>query len=135
MSSRVARTGDVFESGCDQFDVTSLHRPDTRWRFVDAAGHTHRWYMQGQPAESYRPDAKYETPTLTWVHDGWGYYEDGERYAIGHHECSECRERIEPHFCADDFRQYLPGPRWFCINGEPVSPEEFQRRFEAAQSS
>jgi hypothetical protein len=130
----VHRRGDVvFEAGCDLIDVTSLHRPDTSWRAVDVASHTHRWYANGQPAESYRPDAKYETPTLRWVHDDWGYYEDGERYSIGHHECRDCGERIEPRYRADDTRQMIQGLLWFTINGESVSAEEFERRFQGAQ--
>jgi hypothetical protein len=133
MASMVSRNGDVFESGCDLIDVTSLHRPDTSWRIVDAAGHAHRWYANGQPADTYRPEATYDVPTLRWVHDDWGYFEDGERYEIGHHECRDCGEHIEPRSRADDCTQMIPGPRWFTINGEPVSPEEFKRRFESAQ--
>jgi hypothetical protein len=32
--------------GGRDFEVTSLNRPDTAWRFVDAAGHEHRWYVK-----------------------------------------------------------------------------------------
>ena len=39
-----AKNGDVFEMRCDIIDVTSMSRVDTSWRFVDPAGHEHRWY-------------------------------------------------------------------------------------------
>jgi len=122
---------DVFEAGADMIEVTSQHRPDTNWRVVDAQGHEHRWYVDGKPAVSYNPSAKHETPTLVDVHDGWGYWEDGERYAIHHYECRQCGEHIEPRYTADTNRQYIPGLRWCRINGESVSKEEFERRWSA----
>jgi hypothetical protein len=130
----VSRQADVFETGCDWIDVTSLHRPDTAWRVIDAAGHPHQWYTAEHPAETYRPSLAYDVPTLRWVHDGWGYYDDGERYAIGHYECPSCGEWIEPQYRADDYTQYVPGLRWYTINGESVSPDEFAQRLKAAQS-
>lgn len=81
---------DVFESGCEPIDVTSLRRPDTGWRHIDAHGHEHRWYTDGVPADTYSPTKSYDVPTLTWVVDGTEYYEDGEPYEYGHHECREC---------------------------------------------
>lgn len=124
---------DTFEMNCDLLDVTSLHRPDTSWRFTDAHGHEHRWHVDGQPAESYRPEAKHETPTLRWVFDEWEYWDDGERYQIGHHECRQCGEHIEPRYTADTSTQYIPGMRHYRINGEPVSKDEFERRVEEAR--
>jgi hypothetical protein len=133
MPTLLSRAGDVFETGCDLMEATSSYRPDTGWRVVDAQGHEHRWYVDGAPAVSYHPSAKHETPTLVWIFERWGYYEDGERYAIGHHECHACGEPIEPRFTADTTRQYVPGLRWFRINGESVSPEEFERRVHEAR--
>jgi hypothetical protein len=124
----ISVNGESFESGCDMLDVTSVHRPDTNWRKVDARGHEHQWFVGGKPAASYNPSTKHELPTLVWVHDDWGYYEDGERYEIGHYECRECGEHVEPAYTADQWQQHIPGLRWFRINGEPVSKEEFERR-------
>lgn len=127
MQARAAN-GDVFESGCEFVDVTMLHRPDTNWRYVDKHGHEHRWYVEGQPVTIYRPQNQHQTPTLKWVFEEWGYYEDGERYQIGHHECVDCGEHIEPRYTADDTKQMIPGLRWYQINGQSVSREEFERR-------
>lgn len=126
---------DVFDCGTDVVEVTRLHRPDTDWRFVDASGHEHRWYSNGVPAKYYSASDKYDTPTLIWVKDGEEYWDgDDEPHDVGHLECRQCGERVTPGYTADTSRQYVPGLRWFRINGENVSPEEFQRRYEAAQS-
>jgi len=120
-----------FATGCDLIEVTSLHRPDTAWRFVDAKGHEHRWYVNGQPAATYRPEARFETPTLIWVKDGEEYWEDDdEPHDVGHLECRECSAHVKPGYKPDDCTQHIPGLRWFRINGESVSKEEFERRVE-----
>ena len=121
--------GKIFEMSCDLMDVTSLHRPDTDWRFVDARGHEHRWYVDGKPAATYRPSAALETPTLKRVFEKWGYYEDGDRYPIGHHECKECGEHIEPRYRADDTTQYIAGMRRYRVDGHNVSADEFKRQY------
>jgi hypothetical protein len=129
--SFISKSGDLFESG-NFLDVTSLHRPDTSWRQLDAHGHEHRWYVEGKPAVSYRPSDKHETPTLVWVKDGEAYWpDDDEPHDVGHLECRQCGEHIEPRYCADTTTQHIAGPRWYRINGESVSFDEFERRFEA----
>jgi hypothetical protein len=131
---KLAAGRDIFETGCDLIDVTSLHRPDPRWRLVDAHGHEHRWYVDGKLAVSYRPEAHYETPTLVWIKDGEEYWEDDdEPHPVGHLECRECGERIEPGYTADDTTQQIPGLRWCRINGQLVSREEFDRRLTEAR--
>jgi hypothetical protein len=77
--------------GGELLDVTSLSRPDITWRYVDAMGHWHQWYADGNPAESYSPLRTYDVPTLTCIVDVEG---DDEHPAISHYECRECR-RIE----------------------------------------
>jgi len=124
----VSSDDEVFESGCDLIDVTSMNRPDTAWHFVDAQGHEHQWYVNGKPAVSYNPSATHELPTLAWVVDGVGYYEDGEPYDIGHYQCLICGEHVTPRGTADTVKQQIPGLRWFRINGERVSEEEYRRR-------
>jgi hypothetical protein len=130
----IAHVGpDVFEMQCDLVDVTSLHRPDPTWRHVDAHGHEHRWYVDGTPAVSYDPSARYETPSLVWVKDGEEFWDgDDEPHDVGHLECRQCGDHVEPRYTADDTRQHIPGLRRYRINGEPVTPEEFARRYKAA---
>jgi hypothetical protein len=124
--------GDVFETDCDLVDVTSMHRPDTSWRHVDTYGHTHRWFRDGQPADAYAPQGQYEVPTIRWVFESYGFYEDGTQYEIGHHECRQCGDRLEPRYTADSECQYVPGLRRYRINGEPVTAETFTARLKAA---
>jgi hypothetical protein len=125
----LAPNGDVFETLCGLIEVTSLHRPDLAWRFVDAEGHEHRWFLNGRPATDYRPDATYETPSLRRVFDHWDYDEDGERFARYRHDCRICRQTIEPGYRADDTTQYIAGLRTWRINDRPVTHDEFKRRF------
>lgn len=128
-------TNDVFEMSRDLIDVTSMHRPDTSWRFVDAVGHEHRWHVNGKPAESYNPSARYETTTLLWVKDGEEYWEDDdEPHAVGHTECRQCGEHIEPRYTADTTTQHIPGIAHYRINGESVPKEEFERRYATARA-
>jgi hypothetical protein len=123
----VTASGTTFETGCDLIDATSSHRPDTDWRIVDGAGHEHRWFFGDKPATEYNPSARYSVPSLKWVVDGVAYWEDGEPYDVGHHECRVCREHIEPGYTADAYTQYVPGLRWCRINGESVTREQFER--------
>lgn len=133
MKDTIVVGSDVFKVERDLIDVTSLHRPDVGWRHVDAAGHEHRWFTEGRPAESYRGGAKYDVPSLVWVKDGVAYDEDGEPYNVGHNECRICGEHVEPHYTADTHTVYMAGLARFTINGEPVGREEFERRLEAAK--
>ena len=124
---------DMFECGCEPIDVTSASRPDTSWRVVDAHGHVHEWYVDGTPATAYYPEANHETPTLVWVKDGEEYWEDDdEPHDVGHRECRQCGEHIEPRYTADTCQIYIAGPRWCKINGQLVTLEEFVLRVKAA---
>jgi hypothetical protein len=122
-------SGRVFECEVERIDVTCLHRPDDAWAFTDAAGHEHRWHFDGKPG-TYRPQAKADVPTLKWVRTGTGYYEDGEPYAIGHHECRECGEHVTPQHTADSHRQYVPGLRYYSIDGQSVDEATFRAEAE-----
>jgi hypothetical protein len=66
------------------------------------------------------------------MHDGWEYFEDGERIELTHLECKLCGERVKPGYTADDTPQYIQGIRRCTINGVSVSKEEFERRLKAA---
>src|SRR5688572_15765910 len=122
----------MFEAGSELIDVTSSHRTDTSWRFTDAAGHIHQWWDKGdgKPAGAYNPNNKYYIPSVEVVSDGKGYWEDGDEYEKWHYECKECRQHITPGYTADTTKQYISGLRWFKIDGQYVTPEEFKRRFE-----
>lgn len=118
----------------DLMEVTSLRRPDVRWRFVDAQGHEHRWYLEGAPATYYAATCHYDTPTLIWVKDGEEYWEDDdEPHDVGHLECKQCGEPVKPGYTADDHKQYVPGLLRCYINGVSVSKEEYERRWLEAQ--
>jgi hypothetical protein len=120
--------GDVaFEIFQDQIEVTMLSRPDEHWRFVDAAGHEHRWYVDGAPVTTYSPTASHELPTLNHVED----YPATEDYpSVSHYECAQCGEHVRPGYTSDHHRQFVAGLKRCYINGEPVSEEEFRRRGE-----
>ena len=161
-----------FSYGCDPVEVTSLHRPDTGWRVVDAKGHEHRWYDSGResrceaceagyrlvadgihyddarggwtwglcrkltpfPATNYNAVHDYVTPTLLWVKDGEEFWEDDdEPHDVGHLECRQCGEHVSPGYTADTYRVYIPGLRWYRINGESVSEQDFERRLAEAR--
>jgi hypothetical protein len=130
-----APNGQTFEAYCDLIDVTSLHRMDPAWRFVDAAGHVHVWYdaETNQPATKYDPTCRYVVPTIEWVIDGYDY-EDGDDEGVpyGHHECSECRERVVPGYRPDDHVQQIAGLMHYLVDGHHVSKSEFYAAARAA---
>lgn len=132
METRTAN-GDVFDMQREMIDVTRASRPDPQWQVMDAHGHRHQWYTNGEPARRYDPLATYELPTLLTVFDGWRYDEDGERYAMEHYECRACGQRIVPGTTADSETVYIPGLASYRINGESVSPDEFKRRLDEAR--
>ncbi len=125
--------GHTFYAHCDMLDVTSMSRPNTAWTHVDAEGHEHRWYMplneQQTPAAAYRydPQVRYTLPTLVKVHDGWDYWEDGERTERWHYACKTCGEPVRPGYKADDYEQYIPGIKSYYVDGQLVRREEFFR--------
>ncbi len=115
----------------DMIDVTSMNRPDTTWKVVDAAGHEHRWYVDGKSAGHYDPSAHHELPTLVWVTTGAGHYPDGSEYDVGHYECRECGEEVEhPRSTSDSFTQRIPFGVITCeIDGVPVTREQFEKSY------
>lgn len=124
-------SGDLVESGGDLLDMSSSRRPDLAWRFVDGHGHAHRWHEGDLPASTYRPDRTYHVPSVRWVHEGWDYYEDGERTERGHYECRDCGEVVTRGFTADATRQLVPGLQWYRINGEAATKEDVERLLAA----
>lgn len=124
-----------------EIEVTSASRPDPRWVFTDAAGHVHRWHVNGQPATDYDHLKTYTVPTLVRVDDEPLYGTDGEdeygeEYLIKqwHHECAKCHAVVEPGTCADTVRQFLPGLNRaspFTITITPETPEALQPYMDA----
>lgn len=133
-----SKSGNTYRIERSMLEVTSMSRPDTDWKVLDAHGHEHRWYVEsGGPdghhisASRYSPQHRYITPTLNWIHERFAYYEDGSRYSIGHYACAQCGERIEnPRTKADDCEQYVPGLARYYVNDRSVQPEEFKRLVE-----
>ena len=122
---------DVFSLERSVIEVTSMHRPDPQWHFVDKQGHEHVWFDgEGVATRNYNPRTRYTLRTVTRVHDGWVYDEDGERREVWHWECSQCGEQVNPGYTADDCEQYIPGIAHYKINGVTVSQEEFERRWK-----
>lgn len=109
-------------------EVTSMHRPDTNWEYVDEQGHRHCWYVEGkeEPAGVYDAGNSYYTPTLRWVKEGTEYYPDGSPYEVGHHECVDCGEEVEKKYTSDTHPQYIQGPKRFYIDDRGVDKEEFE---------
>jgi hypothetical protein len=119
-----------FSVECDMVDVTMRHRPDVAWVHVDPNGHRHVWYLGNEPATNYRPTDTYVLPTLDLVVDVPG---DDEHPAVTHRECKLCRARVDPGYCADDTRQFMPGFRRYYIKGEPVSARDFEAALKAVE--
>jgi hypothetical protein len=131
--SKLHLSDHTFACEYDRIEVTALHRPDETWRHVDAQGHEHRWYTNGQPVTRYDPNAEHTTPTLVWVKDGEEWYEDDdEPHDVGHTECRICGEHIQPGYTSDKARQFIRGIGHFYIDDEPVPEDEFRRRLAEA---
>lgn len=128
MAKIVADNGDVFEKHQEFMDATSIHRPDTSWRFTDSHGHVHQWYVGDIPAGTYSPVTQYITPTIEFIKTGTSCFEDGEPYDIGYYACKECGDTVNAGFTADSYTQYVPGLTHYSINGRSVKLDEFMRR-------
>lgn len=117
----------TFETGCEMLEVTSMNHPDPSWSYADKAGHVHRWSI-----EKKEDRVQYDLPTLMWIKDG----EDEEGFALGHTECRVCREHVTSGYTADLYHVFIPGPRWYRIDGQRVSAQEYhiQMAEEAAKN-
>lgn len=134
MSIWHAANGDVFRLERELIEVTSMSRPDVGWSFTDKAGHVHVWARKdGYPLDGYRPDAAYHVPTVEWVKTGETCYEnDDEITELGELRCRQCGEKVTLGLCADTHEQYIAGPTHCYINDQPVTRDEFERRFKEA---
>lgn len=101
----------------DQLDVTPRDEPDPRWSHRDAAGHEHRWHLEGETAT---------LPTCIRVQDA----EATEEYpALSHLECRHCGEHVRPGRRAPDCRRYVAGLRRYYIDGRLASEAEVHTLF------
>lgn len=114
----------------DLINVSSNHRPDENWKFTDSQGHIHHWVDENGITGKYRPERHYSVPTAKWIVDGIEYFPDGSPYEVGHYECLECGETIEPRYKTDTVDQYITGMTHYYIDGREVSEEEFLQEAE-----
>jgi len=105
----------------DVIQVPAVTEPDPGWRYVDKAGHEHRWAVRYGDGE---------IPTCNVHVEQIGYYPDGEpRYQVRYF-CKECGEEIFPRVVPCVFPHYVPGPVHYFINGREVSKEEAETAIE-----
>jgi hypothetical protein len=123
----------AFEITREMIDVTSLSRPDTSWRFVDAAGHVHQWFVGDRPAERYDPSASYVLPTLHAVETGRWFDEEGEEHVDEEYRCVQCEAVVVPRTRADDTQMFIPGMARCFIDGVRVTKEEFDAAVKEAK--
>ncbi len=80
----------AFTNDASLIDITAMQEPDPAWRFVDPAGHVHRWTKSGNLISVV------EVVDETWVM----YYDDetGEpvEQSRTHYECRRCRALVTP---------------------------------------
>lgn len=110
-------TGDFGELRVEteMIDVTSgLPRPDENWTYTDQHGHEHR-YDDGYPTLIQVVDETYWCPDCNDEHEKT------------HLECRECGEHINPGLRGPSmFREFIPGPRSYYLNDEPISEQRFR---------
>ena len=69
-----------------------------------------------------------------WVKDGEEYWDgDDEPHPVGHLECAECGAHVTPKSTTDTHQQFVPGLRWFKIDGVRVTEAEY--RLQLGQKS
>jgi hypothetical protein len=80
-------------------DVTSKHRPNPTWRFMDMAGHAFRWHDSKGPARDYEPTEEYHVPGTRLITAG-----EASLYRL---ECVVCAATIEPGYTADSQPRFI----------------------------
>ena len=125
MGKMMMRNGDILEYRVELVDITSNHVPDLNWKAVCPNGHILRW----QPGPKHK-DLDATIPSMRYVQDGTYFCSEcADEHAYGHWECAECGAQTpEPRYTADAYRRYAPGLKTYLINGQAVSPQEFERR-------
>ena len=122
MKTQLHVNGRTFEIVTELIDATSICRPDPSWRHIDAAGHEHRYRVNGAPASTYDPRARYEVPTAERVGTG-EYDEDGIEYT--RLACRLCGADVQPGTTADGHTVHVAGLRRAFVDGRPVTRDEF----------
>lgn len=108
-------------------EVTSISsQPDPKWRFIDAAGHRHRYNTSKNPYPTLR-----DITETYWCPDCRDEHTDLIR-----RECIWCKEVIVPgEKPPSPFPEYIPGPTTYRLNGQIISEEEAQAIFNDAISN
>lgn len=110
----------------DLIDVTSNHRPDLSWIFVDKSGHYHRWYNGETLATQYRQQISYSIPSIEWIKTGTDFYPDGSEFEVGYNRCKLCHEEVNPGYTSDRTTQYITGLTHYYVDGKEVSEKEVE---------
>lgn len=126
--------GKQLEVTTELIDITSLSRPDPSWKFIDPAGHLHRWHDAQGPLKDYHGQAchvpsavRVRTPEEDYAEEDYGDIIETSRL-----DCKLCgHQDISPGTCADTTRVYMPGLRHLFIDGVEVSREEFNAAYRA----
>jgi hypothetical protein len=117
----------VLEMRREPIDVTSgLPTMDPDWRYTDKQGHGH-YYDRSTPTYY---------PTLVTVVDGT-YWCDTcrEEHEETHLECPICGETVVPGTRPPSaFREFVPGPAEYFLDGVPISPERYRELMEQRQA-
>lgn len=110
----------------NRIECSMLSRPDERWRYVDPSGHEHRWYANGEPMETYRPENHHDLPTTKVVSVG-SFFDPDLREMVEETErrCVLCEARVHAGTQADTTPQYMAGVIRPYIDDRSVSREEF----------
>jgi hypothetical protein len=90
-------------SSRDMIEVTPLTIIDLNWKYVDAAGHLHRWTPDA-PGSGGIPRGHLETLKRVTDIEASDWYPE-----IYHYECTQCGERIEPGRMVPNTRYFMPG--------------------------
>ena len=120
--STIILNGHEFSVERTVLDASLMRAPDPDWKQVDRNGHTHVWQFDAEGRAS--------TPTLKFVRTGSWFSEDGEEYPEGYRACVLCEELVIPAVRVE--RRNVPGITRYRIDGQDVSPEEFERCYKEA---
>lgn len=123
-----------FETGADLIDVTSLTKPNPVWKWVCPKGHIVQWeQFDSKWGKQYRVA---NVRRLVTKQDVWQY---DEYVKLEYDVCATCprgRKAVDytdaqiPNYS----KEYIPGMRWYRLNGEDVTEERGLEVIEAMKA-
>jgi hypothetical protein len=117
--------GRVLSITTEMVRVDYMTDMDANWKFTDAAGHAH--YCDYDAAVHY--------PTLREVSDGtWWCGSCRDEHEDTHLECRACGEPVKPGMTGPGTK-WLPGPRYYWIDGVPATPEQAHEFLEQTRTA